>query len=401
VWDPRSSASAEQQQAILGGINQMRQFVSDTASFDDDYRVKETLAAMDEMGRYLKQFPGRKNVIWFSASFPIGVDPDFNQTDAYRMMRDYSMDIRATTQRLAAARVAVYPIDARRFFQNPMLQASSGGASSMRNGYYRGASTDLEFDTVTKEHDTMEQVARDTGGKAIYNTNDLKGALADVIKNGDHYYTLSYDPQGVKQDGKFHKIEVKFNQPGYSLLYRHGYVAEDANAPAKSKQPGKQESSHAASLFRAEMETGAPPASELLFRVQVAAEEKQPGAGDATKGDNAKVAKPVTRYAFGYAVGVGQAKLVPAEDGVRHGVLLSMVIVYDKQGRPLNSVLNTQTLSLDPKVYADSLKTGLPFYQELDIPQQDVTVRVGVYDVGSGAMGAMEFPLSVKQVAAK
>ena len=28
-------------------------------------------------------------------------------------------------------------------------------------------------------------------------------------------------------------------------------------------------------------------------------------------------------------------------------------------------------------------------------------VRVGVYDVGSGAMGAMEFPLSVKQVAAK
>jgi hypothetical protein len=112
---------------------------------------------MDGLGRYLKQFPGRKNVIWFSASFPIGVDPDFNQTDAYRMMRDYSMDIRATTQRLAAARVAVYPIDARRFFQNPNFQASDGGGSKMRNGYYRGASTDLEFDTVTKEHDTMER----------------------------------------------------------------------------------------------------------------------------------------------------------------------------------------------------------------------------------------------------
>jgi hypothetical protein len=367
----------------------MRQFVSDTGSFNDDYRVKETLAAMNEMGRYLKQFPGRKNVIWFSASFPIGVDPDFNQTDAYRMMRDYSMDIRATTQRLAAARVAVYPTDARSFFQNRMFQASDGGASAMRNGYYRGASTDLEFDTVTKEHDTMEQVARDTGGKAIYNTNDLKGALADVIKNGDHYYTLAYDPKGVKQDGKFHKIEVKSNQPGYKLLYRHGYVAADANASGKVKQPGKQESNQATRLFRAEMEPGAPPASELLFRVQVLAEEKQPAATDAPKG-----------YVFGYAVGVNSAQLVQAEDGNRHGLLLSMVIVYDKQGRPLNSVLNTQTLSLDSKVYADSLKTGLPFYQELDIPQQDVTVRVGVYDVGSGAMGAMEFPLNVKQVAA-
>lgn len=401
IGDPKSSASAEQRQAILGGINQMRQFVSDTGSFDDDYRVKETLAAMDGLGRYLRQFPGRKNVIWFSASFPIGVDPDFNQTDAYRMMRDYSMDIRATTQRLAAARVAVYPIDARRFFENPTLQASSGGGSALRNGYYRGQSTDLAFDEVTKEHDTMEQVAKDTGGKAIYNTNDLKGAVADVIKNGDHYYTLAYDPSGVKQDGKFHKIEVKCNQPGYSLLYRHGYVAEDASAAAKAKQPGKQETSHAASLFRAVMEPGAPPASELLFRVQVLAEEKQPKAGDAPKGDNPKVVKPVTRYAFGYSAGLGHAKLVEAEDGIRHGMLLSMVIVYDKQGRPLNSVLNTQTLSLDPKVYADSLKTGLPFYQELDIPQQDVMIRVGVYDVGSGAMGAMEFPLGVKQVATK
>jgi VWFA-related protein len=401
LGDPKSSASAEQRQAILGGINQMRQFVSDTGSFDDDYRVKETLAAMDGLGRYLKQFPGRKNVIWFSASFPIGVDPDFNQTDAYRMMRDYSMDIRATTQRLAAARVAVYPIDARRFFQNPNFQASDGGASKMRNGYYRGASTDLEFDQVTKEHDTMDQIAKDTGGKAVYNTNDLKGALGDVIKNGDRYYTLAYDPSGVKQDGRFHKIEVKCSQPGYSLLYRHGYVAEDANASGKSKQPGKQESGRAASLFRMEMEPGAPPASELLFRVQVMAEEKQPGAGDAGKGDNAKVVKPVTRYAFGYAADVGRAKLVRTEDGIRHGMLLSMVIAYDKQGRPLNSVLNTQTLNLDEKVYTDALKTGLAFYQELDIPQQDVTVRVGVYDVGSGAMGAMEFPLSVRQVAAK
>ncbi|WP_169747231.1 VWA domain-containing protein [Edaphobacter aggregans] len=401
IGDPKSSASAEQRQAILGGINQMRQFVSDTASFSDDYRVKETLAAMDEMGRYLKQFPGRKNVIWFSASFPIGVDPDFNQTDAYRMMRDYSMDIRATTQRLAAARVAMYPIDARRFFQNPALQASSGGGSKTRNGYYRDQSMDLAFDEVTKEHDTMEQIARGTGGKAIYNTNDLKGALADVIRNGDDYYTLAYDPSGVKQDGKFHKIEVKFRQPGYSLLYRHGYVAEDASASAKAKPPGKQESSRAASLFRAEMEPGAPPASELLFRVQVLAEEKQRGAGDAPKGDNAKVVKPVTRYAFGYAAGLGNAKLIETEDGVRHGMLLSMVIAYDRQGRPLNSVLNTQTLSLDPKVYADALKTGLPFYQELDIPQQDVMIRVGVYDVGSGAMGAFEFPMSVKQVAVK
>ncbi len=51
-------------------------------------------------------------------------------------------------------------------------------------------------------------------------------------------------------------------------------------------------------------------------------------------------------------------------------------------------------------VYVDSLKTGLPFYQELDIPPGDVTVRVGIYDVVSGKMGAFEFPLTVTQTVA-
>lgn len=397
LGNPHGPATKQQTRAILDGINNMRQFVSDEASFNDDYRVKETLAAMDQIGRYLAPFPGRKNVIWFSASFPIGVDPDFNQVDAYRMMRDYAMDVRATTQRLAAARVAVYPIDARRFFQNPGLAASYGGASYLRNGFYNGQAVDLAFDQVTKEHDTMDQIAQDTGGRAIYNTNDLKGALADIVKNGDRYYTLAYDPPAGKEDGRFHKIEVKFNRPGYKLLYRHGYVARDSKEDAKAKQqPDKKQGDFAKNLFRAEMEAGAPPASELLFRVQAAAEAKQPQPTDTVKGDNSKVPKPITRYVFGYSAGLGHAQLLQTADGLRHGLLMTMVIAYDKQGRPLNSVLNTQTLNIDPKVYAEALKNGLPFYQELDIPQQDVTVRVGVYDVASGSMGAFEFPLTVK-----
>lgn len=395
IADP--NAPSEQKQAILAGINHMRQFVSDEASFNDDVRVKLTLQAMDELGRYLGPLPGRKNLIWFSASFPIGVDPDFNQTDAYRLMRDYSPDVKATAQRLASARVAVYPIDARRFFQNPVLAAANGGGSKLRNSYYHSEAVDLAFDEVVKEHDTMDAIADDTGGRAIYNTNDLKGAMADVIQNGDRYYTLAYDPVNVKRDGKFHKITVKFDQPGYKLLYRHGYVAEDPKAAASnSKQPDKDQSNRADTVFRAEMEPGGPPASEIMFRIQTAIEEQQPSATTKLKGDNPKVQRPVTRYVFGYQVGIGKAQLTATPDGLRHGLLLAMVIAYDQQGRPLNSVLNTQKLDLDPKVYAESLKTGLPFYQELDIPPGDATVRIGVYDVASGKMGALEFPLTVK-----
>jgi hypothetical protein len=221
-----------------------------------------------------------------------------------------------------------------------------------------------------------------------------------VIKNGDYYYTLAYDPSGVKQDGRFHKIEVRFSQPGYKLLYRHGYVAPDAKKVAQQKLPDKEQSTLAGGIFRAEMEPGAPPSPELLFRVHAVAEEKQPAATDPGKGDNPRVTKPVTRFVFGYAEDIGHTQLTQNEDGIRHGMLMTMVIAYDQQGRPLNSVLNTQRLDLEPKVYAEALKTGLLFYQELDIPQGDTTVRVGVYDVISGKMGALEFPLKVKPTVA-
>lgn len=401
LGDPKRG-SVEQRLAVLAGIASMRRFAADQVSFDDDFRVKETLKAMDQLGRYLGSLPGRKNLIWFSASFPIGVDPDFKSQvdDVYRNLRDYSMDVRATAQRLAAARVAVYPIDARRFFQNPVLAPSNGGGSSMRNAYYHSDAVDLAFDQVMREHDTMELIADNTGGKAIYNTNDLKGAMSDVIRKGERYYTLAYDPVDVKQDGRFHKIKVKSAQPDYKLLYRHGYVAADAKESAKQKQPDKEQTTRAGAVFRAEMEPGAPPSSELLFRVQTMVEEKQPSGTDPVKGDNPKTTKPVTRYAFGYAADVGHTQLVQTEDGIRHGLLMTMVIAYDQQGRPLNSVLNTMKLDLEPKVYADALMTGLPFYQELDIPAGEATLRVGVYDVVSHKMGAVEFPLTVKAPAA-
>ena len=393
-----ANGSPEQRLAGLAEVSSLRQFVTDEASFSDDLRVKMTLAAMDQLGRYLGPMPGRKNLIWFSGSFPIGVDPDFNQQDAYRMMRDYAEDIRATTQRLALARVAVYPIDARRFVQNAMFGPDNGGASRYRNAQYRSDDVDRSFNEIVKEHDTMDQMAEETGGKATYNTNDLKGAMANVINNGSRYYTLAYDPVDVKNDGRYHKIVVKLNHPGYQLAYRHGYVAQrdpvkEAKHPSQAK---KKEVDQANSVFRTAMEPGVPPSAELLFRVQAVREEKQPAASDPQKGDNPAVQKPVTRYAFGYAADVGAAQLVTDQNGIRHGLLMTMVIAYDQQGRPLNSVLNTMKLDLAPQTYADALKTGLPFYQELDIPAGDATVRVGMYDIMSHKMGSLEFPLTVQ-----
>jgi hypothetical protein len=320
------------------------------------------------------------------------------------MLRDYSLDVRATAQRLAAARVAVYPIDARRFYHDRNFSPSQGGASKYRNENYRSQSIDEGFDEVTREHDTMDQIAEDTGGRAIYNTGDLKRAMGEAIESGGDYYTVAYDPAEVKRDGKFHKITVKLDQPGYRLLYRHGYTVDPLKASATKQakadpKPTPEQRASTEGLFRAAMDPGAPPISEILFRVQTVEDPKQPTAADKPLGGNAQLKWPVWRYAFGYAVDVAQMDLVMTPDGHRHGILLAMVIAYDQHGAPTNSVLNTETLDLAPEDYAKALHEGLPFFQELDVPPGDATVRVGIYDGRSQKMGAMEFPLTVKMPA--
>jgi hypothetical protein len=77
----------------------------------------------------------------------------------------------------------------------------------------------------------MDELAKDTGGQAFFNTNGLGDALTRVSNAGAYFYTLSYVPPNEANDGAFHKIQVKL--PGsYKLSYRRGYFASDPAAEA-------------------------------------------------------------------------------------------------------------------------------------------------------------------------
>ena len=58
-----------------------------------------------------------------------------------------------------------------------------------------------------------------------------------ALKDSSSYYEMSFYPQNVNWDGKFHKITVRTTRPGVKLSYRRGYYALDASALAKQQQP--------------------------------------------------------------------------------------------------------------------------------------------------------------------
>jgi hypothetical protein len=69
----------------------------------------------------------------------------------------------------------------------------------------------------------MSEIAAQTGGRAFYNTNDLKAAMLQGVEHGANYYTLAYSPRNQKWNGAFRRITVKIDRPRVRLDYREGY----------------------------------------------------------------------------------------------------------------------------------------------------------------------------------
>jgi VWFA-related protein len=353
----------------------MKKFSTESESFNIALRVGYTLSAFDQLARYLSAIPGRKNLLWLSGSFPLAIEPQFDLKNPYQSVRDFSQQVERTANLLATARVAVYPIDAEGLVSQTFLQPSVSGGSAARNPDRSIAAESAEFSNNAEEVMTLEKVAQATGGEALDNTNDLKGALAEADRNGSHYYTLVYHRSEKSQDSKPRHIEVRVTPGKYQLSYRRSYT------PVGSA--GRKVS------FLSLMQHEVPASTQIVFRVSPRSIGAPP-AGVAIAGSNQNVYRPVIRYSIGYDVDVAPLALMASGDGVLHGAATFVAIAIDRDGRAVNSVSGALDLHVRPEQYSRFLKEGIQFHQQLDVPAQAKWLRAAVYDHDSGRIGTLE-----------
>jgi hypothetical protein len=227
----------------------------------------------------------------------------------------------------------------------------------------------------------METLARDTGGRAFYNTNDLSNAMTEAINSGSHYYTLTYTPTNVKMDGKYRRIEVKEANGSYKLAYRRGYYAENAKfVPAADD---KRISDALVPL----MAFGMPDFAQILFKIQLV--KTKPGSDGSRAGSNTELKGPLVRYRLDFAISAQDLRLENSADGVRHRNIEVMVVAYDLDGALLNSFRKKSELVLDSKAYLEVMQIGLQMHREIDVPEGQVLLRTGFYDLNSGKAGTL------------
>src|ERR1700733_5430923 len=244
-------------------VKDIQQFESQQTSFQLQLRAKYTLDAINQLARYLAGIPGRKNLIWFSGSFPLDVLPDGTISDPFMTVASSEDEYRETTNLLTHAQVAVYPIDVRGAMTSPNMDVSQS-TEIYQDDIKRFGADQIKFHQETAlENLTMTRMADDSGGHAFINNNDLVDAVNKAVAAGSHYYTLTYSPTNTNWNGEFRKIQVKLQQSGVTLAYRRGYYANDPDAPVVTHLTNKTRKDSATAAprtdpMRVAMMRGAP-----------------------------------------------------------------------------------------------------------------------------------------------
>ena len=380
--------------------NKLRQFMADQSSARSGARLQITLEAFQQLAHYLAGIPGRKNLIWFSGAFPISIFPDSGLPNGFGAQRDDQEALKKTDALLTSAQVAIYPIAAEGVVTDSLFSASSDARQAQQPA---AGTLQQAAQERNSNHAGMDQIAKYTGGKAFYGTNDLNDALARATDDGSHFYTLTYSSTNASRDGAFRRIQVKLATSGYQLAYRQGYYADNAkSAPSAPAQPAPNQ---AADPLPPLMRAGLPDSTQIPLTLHVTRGDAQTAADPAAKtgnqslanpgqgGDNPNLKGPLTRYMVDFVIPARGLQIDPIANGRRHLSIDAALLVYNHEGRNLNWMVRQFTLDMDAARYAVAQANGIKLRLQIDAPPDGAYLRGGVYDLNSNLAGTLEIPL--------
>lgn len=381
-------------------IDAMNGFFQRTDVAQEDDRAYRTMANLQQLAAFLQTFPGRKNLIWFSESFPLalfGIAPaQFAGTDTRTETR-FEDDMKKTVNLLTAARVAVYPVDASGTRENNFYEASDTLSLAVRtpdrltgvNGAQANALLQ-EGSQRNVDQESMKMIAHDSGGKAYVNTNGFSEVIADVTSATSDFYTISYTPQNKKMDGQFRRVEINLAGGKYNLSYRRGYFADDQDLPGAPRAFTASNSAPTDPLRPFE-DFGMPQTEQILYKARIQPIEPGPDQADDPKIEGKG---PHDHFSVDFAIDLKDLLLESTPDGLHKGTLNVTLIVYDRYGHPIARKDHLVSLNIKPNVYDIFQKTGVQLHDSIEVPKGQFWLRTGIYDQASHKVGTMEIPLS-------
>jgi VWFA-related protein len=372
--------------AIGSAMAAAQQFADVQVGYNLERRTTITIEAMKALSRILGGLPGRKNVVWLTASLPFDLIPeDRNMTDAELLAdlpgqgRQRSVSVNAAGSLAAESRqlhgqaikeaeaeltstnIAIYPVDL-----TGLMSGMESSATQQGSVFNDTAITDRVISGLNAQQSsqgTMKEVAAQTGGKAYVNQNEIKDGITLAVSDEKASYMLGYYPENKKWDGKLRNLKVKVAQGDTQVRYRKGYFAIE---------PGPTKDHNFEQDVAAALEVGVPT-TQVSFMAQ--AKPTDPG----------KV-----RVVF-----LVDAHTLTAEDsgGSKKMNVTLYASVWGSNGKNLGAHSTKVDKAFDAATYQQILDHGMMVPIDMEIPAGGKELRLAVLDNKTGFIGTVSGPL--------
>jgi VWFA-related protein len=177
----------------------------------------------------MQNLPGRKTILFFSEGLklPPTVAAKFNSVINAANRANVSI----YTIDAAGLRVESSTIEAAKELNSitagRMAQQGRGNDTGVNGPYTRSLERNedlLRFDPRSG----LGELADETGGILIHDTNDLSAGVRRINEDMRGYYFLTYLPENKDYDGRFRQISVKVNRSNVDVQSRKGYYAVES-----------------------------------------------------------------------------------------------------------------------------------------------------------------------------
>jgi hypothetical protein len=156
------------------------------------------------------------------------------------------------------------------------------------------------------------------------------------------------------------------------------------------------------SAMHTAMLRGGPDPTEILFKVKIVpaagSEQELPPANQLM--GKKKMKPPYRHYTILYVADFRHVAFTTTPDGNYHGSVEFTTLVYSPEGEAMNVTSNKVNVNLPAAKYDSVMRSGVTLHQQIGAPAKgEYFLRIGLHDMNSDRVGALEVPLTAIQLA--
>ncbi len=171
------------------------------------YAIRGLIALITRM----RMLPGERQVVMVSPGF---------------LTNNLQYDVQQIVDSALRSRVIVNTLDARGLYVDMPMGDATKGPIITADAQDVGLKSQMVIEESREQATVLSELADGTGGVTFQNSNDYYAGFVEAGAEPAVYYVLGFSPENLKDNGKFHRIQVKVMAASASNIQaRRGYFA--------------------------------------------------------------------------------------------------------------------------------------------------------------------------------